>query len=70
MKVTKYYRKEKLYGAGHPQLPNLFGVAGTEKQINSFFKDHYTTHAKFIEVDKSEIKEDYIEFIDIFNCYL
>lgn len=70
MKTTKYYKKQKLYGAGHPQLPNQFGVKGTKKQINQFFKDHETTHARFIETDKSEFSDEDIEFMDIFDCDL
>lgn len=70
MKTTKYYKKEKLYGAGHPQLPNQFGVTGTKNQIKQFFRDHETTHAKFIETDKSDLSDEDIEFIDIFDCNL
>ncbi len=43
------HRKIKLYGSGHPQLPLLFGVKGTEAQRIEFWNDHETTHAKFKE---------------------
>jgi len=39
------FRKVILFGAGHPQLPTLFGVTGN---VSEFMEDHETTHAKFI----------------------
>ena len=51
MKKIFWYKKIKLYGAGHPQLPNIFGVTGSKKNRDEFFSDHETTHAKFEKID-------------------
>jgi len=40
-------RKVKLFGAGHPQLPSIFLVSGDDEQVNEFWEDHETTHARF-----------------------
>lgn len=38
-------RKIKLYGDGHCQLPDVFGLTGN---VDLFWEEHETTHAKFI----------------------
>ncbi|MGM0496247.1 MAG: hypothetical protein ACQERX_06250 [Bacillota bacterium] len=43
------HRKIKLYGAGHPQLNDIFFIRGTEAQRADFWNNHETTHAKFKE---------------------
>lgn len=48
------YRKVKLYGAGHPQLPNFFGTKFKEEESIEFWEDHETTHAKFIPYNSIE----------------
>ncbi|MFP4017962.1 MAG: hypothetical protein ACLFUH_01825 [Bacteroidales bacterium] len=67
--TTKYYQKVRLYGPGHPQIPHkFFGVHGTDEQIDEFFDDHETTHAKFVEIDYSEIPSEVADIIPIYNC--
>jgi len=51
---THYYRKVVLYGAGHPQLPAIFAVKGTDQQIAEFFDEHDTTHARFVKISRLE----------------
>jgi len=41
------YRKVKLYGAAHPQLPDLFIAEGTEDEKEAFLNKHESTHATF-----------------------
>jgi len=52
-------RKVKLFGAGHPQLPSIFLVSGDDEQVNEFWEDHETTHARFEKYNSiSEMKRD------------
>lgn len=44
----KVCRKVKLFGAGHPELPDLFGIDMDEEAEAEFWEDHETTHARFI----------------------
>lgn len=56
------YRKVVLFGAGHPQLPNLFATNFNEEASNEFLEDHETTHAKFIPYKSIEdmMKDEYL----------
>ena len=47
-KNNKLCRKITLFGAGHPQLPDLFWINLNEDDEVEFWQEHETTHARFI----------------------
>lgn len=47
-------RKVKLFADGHCQLPFIFAIKGSEEARAEFWKDHETTHARFIKYDSIE----------------
>ena len=48
---TQIFKKVKLFGAGHPQLPDIFKVTGTAEAIHCFLTcTHGTTHAKYVQL--------------------
>lgn len=67
--MIKYYKKIKLYGAGHPSIPHsFFGVeAENDEGIKEFFNGHDTTHARFQEIEKEEIPKDFFETLPIYR---
>ena len=48
------FKKLALYGSGHPQLPNIFFLYGSEAERKEFWQEHETTHAMFIEFESIE----------------
>jgi hypothetical protein len=63
-----WYKKTVLYGAGHPQLLSFFGVRGSKKNVDEFWENHETTHARFDSVDGRTLSEETKKYAHVYEC--